>query len=200
MKKVLVIGINGSPHKNGDTVKVLKEVLGGVTKNGGITKLLHLADFKMKPYHGFYKRKPDKETLRILKILETADGIVFATPTHWFSPSSLMKLLVDNLTYWEEVEKFKMENKVVGVVAHSWEDGAFTAARDLIGVLNTMGAVVPPYAINMRNKYLKKNQETEWMWNDMELLGKNMVIACEMVQKLKPNWDYKGKKFLEAAK
>ena len=189
-QKIRILGINGSPRKFGGTVKMLKEVLQAAQKNGATTKLIHLLDYKMKPYHGNYYKKPDREVLRLLDEMEKFDGYVFATPTHWMGPSSLMKILIDNLTYWEMLKNFKLEGKVVGVVTHSELDGGFTVAQNLLGILNTMGAIGPPYAVNTRNKNIKKTKETEWMWTDTKLLGKNIVLLSEMVRKLKPNWDY----------
>lgn len=188
-KPIYIIGINGSPHTKGATVKMLQEVLHGVKRSGGKTTMLHLAEYAMKPYHGNYSKKPDTETRRLWSEIEKADGIVFATPTHWFGPSSLLKIFVDNLTYWE-IAGFKLEGKVVGVISHCWEDGGFTTARDLMGIFNTMGAIIPPYAIVMRNKHLQKNKETEWMWKDTQLLGKNMVIMCKSLRASNQNWGY----------
>ena len=167
---------------------MLKEVLGSAEKHGAKVKLIHLADYKMKPYHGDYDKKPDKESLRLFKEMMKFDGYVFATPVHWLAPSSLMKILVDNLTYLEAPD-FPLQGRGAGVIAHCLEDGGFQAASHLAFILNNIGLISPPYSIVFRNKNLVRNKDTEWMWKDTELLGKNMVMLCEVV-KHKPNWGY----------
>lgn len=188
-QKISILGINGSPHKNGGTMKMLKEVLGSAQKHGAKIKLIHLADYQMRPYHGNYNKKPDKESLRFFKEMMKFDGYVFATPVHWLAPSSLMKILIDNLTYLEAPD-FELEGKVAGVIAHCLEDGGFETASHLSSVLNHMGVISPPYSIFFRNQNIKRNEDTEWMWKDAVLLGKNMVQLVEMIKNSRPNWAY----------
>ena len=188
-KKISILGINGSPHKDGGTVQMLNEALEGAKKHGAEVKLINLFDYNMKLYHGDYDKKPCEESLRLFKEMEKYDGYIFATPVHWLAPSSLMKIFLDNMTYLE-VEDFQMEGKVFGVLAHCLEDGAFQAATYLASVFGHMGMVCPPYAAVLRNKNLKTDEDTDYMNKDSALLGKNVVIMVEMLKKEKPVWDY----------
>src|SRR3989344_4950542 len=160
--QISILGINGSPRKSGGTVNMLKEVLGEAQKSGAHTKLINLADYKMRPYHGDYDRKPDAET---------------------------MKIFNENLTYLES-QNFKLEGKIFGVVAHCWEDGGFQAAAQVASILDHMGLISPPYSIMLRNKNIKRSADTKWMWTDTKLLGKNVVLLCDIVRRNKPNWGY----------
>jgi multimeric flavodoxin WrbA len=58
--KVFILFINGSPRKNGRTVKYLKEVMKGAKKEGAEVKLIHLIDFKILPCLGCYSISPKK--------------------------------------------------------------------------------------------------------------------------------------------
>jgi multimeric flavodoxin WrbA len=194
VEPIFIIGINGSPRKTGGTVDMLEETLESVRIHEGRTKRIDLLDYKMLPYHGDYKRRPDQESLRLFDEIEKADGMVLATPVHWMGPSTLMKTFIDNLTYLE-VNGTRLQGKVAGVLTHAWEDGAFTTARDLAGILNAMGCVLPPYSLNMRNKNLRRNIETVWMWTDAALLGKNMVTMAEMTRQMAPDWSYSPSRF-----
>ncbi|KKT29126.1 MAG: NADPH-dependent FMN reductase, partial [Parcubacteria group bacterium GW2011_GWC1_44_10] len=185
--QISILGINGSPRKSGGTVNMLKEVLGEAQKSGAHTKLINLADYKMRPYHGDYDRKPDAETMKIFKEMSRFEGYVFATPVHWLASSSLMKIFIDNLTYLES-QNFKLEGKIFGVVAHCWEDGGFQAAAQVASILDHMGLISPPYSIMLRNKNIKRSADTKWMWTDTKLLGKNVVLLCDIVRRNKPNW------------
>lgn len=59
-----------------------------------------------------------------------------------------------------------------------------------------MGCILPPYSINIRNKNLRRNIETVWMWTDAALLGKSMVTTAEMVREMAPDWSYSPSRFL----
>ncbi len=189
VKKFLIVGVNGSPHKNGHTVGMLKEVLKNVEKYGGRSKIIHLTDYKMKTHHGDYSKKVDNESIKIFDILLKADGIVLATPVHWQGSSSLMKIFVDNLTYLES-SNFQLGGKVVGFVAHCEEDGAYHVVSELSGIMNHMGLVTPPFSTVFSNQNIRRNETTEWQWKDTGLLAKNMLLMCKMVEAFKPNWDY----------
>jgi len=175
---------------------MLEETLESVRIHEGSTKRVDLQDYGMVAYHGDYKRKPDPESLRLFEEIEKADGIILATPVHWLGPSTLMKIFIDNLTYLE-VNGSRLQGKVAGVLVHAWEDGAYSAARDLAGILNTMGCILPPYSLNIRNKNLRRNVETVWTWTDAALLGKNMVTMAEMVKQMAPDWTYSPSRFYE---
>ena len=194
-KPIFIVGINGSQRKHGGTVDMLEETLESARIHEAATKRLDLLDYKMEPYHGDYKKRPDTESLRLFAEIEPADGIVLATPVNWIGPTTLMKMFIDNLTYLEG--EFKLQGKVAATLTHCWEDGGFTVAQDLNGILNTMGCIIPPYASNMRNKNLRKNIQTVWMWKDASLLGKNMVTMIEMIRTMGPDWSYSPRRFYE---
>src|SRR3989344_5067377 len=82
-KKISILGINGSPHKDGGTVQMLNEALEGAKKHGAEVKMINLFDYNMKLYHGDYDKKPCEESLRLFKEMEKYDGYIFATPAHW---------------------------------------------------------------------------------------------------------------------
>ncbi len=188
-KKISILGINGSPHKNGSTFGMLSEVLDSAKKAGADAEVVNLADINMKPYHGDYEKDPDPETLVFFKKLMGFDGYIFASPVHWLAPSSLMKILIDNMTYLEAPD-FPLQGKVAGAVTHCLEDGGFQTASHIASILNNIGLILPPYSVVMRNKNITKNEDTEWMWEDTALLGKNVVKLARLVRNIKNEWGY----------
>ena len=54
--EILILGINGSPNKNGLCASLLKNVLGCVNKNNAKTKLYHLIDIEKEFYHSNYRK------------------------------------------------------------------------------------------------------------------------------------------------
>ena len=186
---ISILGINGSPHREGDTAKMLREVLESTKKFGAKTEAVNLADINMEVYHGNYDKEPDREAMKFFELMSRFDGYVFASPVHWLATSSLMKILIDNLTYLEAPD-FPLQGKVFGVVTHCFEDGGFQAGAQILSVLNNIGMIAPPYAIVLRNKNITKNEDTEWMWSDTALLGKNIVSLCKKLKDSKDEFGY----------
>ncbi len=60
MKKSLILGINGSPRKNGKTAKLVKTILSSSKQAGGEIKLIHLVDYEIKSCLGCYSANPSK--------------------------------------------------------------------------------------------------------------------------------------------
>ncbi|MCX6743295.1 MAG: flavodoxin family protein [Candidatus Parcubacteria bacterium] len=91
-KKILVLGINGSPHKGGTTGRLLINFLAKFKKARAETKLINLKDYKINPCKGCYSTDPktckypciQKDGMqKIYSQLLKADAIVFGTPVYW---------------------------------------------------------------------------------------------------------------------
>ena len=52
MKKILILGVNGSPKKGGRTDKMLDRVLAEIEKLGAKTKKIDLCNYKILPHNG----------------------------------------------------------------------------------------------------------------------------------------------------
>ncbi|MEM5778129.1 MAG: flavodoxin family protein [Candidatus Aenigmatarchaeota archaeon] len=155
--KILIIGINGSPHKNGTTAMVLNRILESSKKHGAEVKLIHLIEKKITPCKGCYSEDPKlckypcniKDDMQdILKLMIKADGFVFATPTYWFNMSGLMKNFIDRLTNLA-TRGYKLEGKVGVFIAASKEDegGKVFASASMALAMNHLGLMIPPYSI-----------------------------------------------------
>ncbi len=182
----MILGINGSPNKDGLSVQLLDEALESCQKEGSETKLIHLMDFNLTNDYGDYKKTPEGFE-EILSLMKEADGVVLASPTHWFGVSSLMKSFLDKLSFYEYPD-FIFEGKVAGVIASCEEDGATQACMQMIVCLNHLGFLTPPYGMVIVNKQIKNSSEGAWMEKDLKLLGKNMVELAKATKN--SNWDY----------
>ncbi|MEX2016986.1 MAG: flavodoxin family protein [Candidatus Pacearchaeota archaeon] len=193
MKEVTILGINGSPNKNGLCTNLLKKSLKVAEKYGAKTKIIHLVDIERKFYSGSLGKKPQKDFKPIAKEVLNADGLVLATPVYWMNMSSLMKEFIDELTFLE-IDNFKMEGKVAGFIATCEEDGGWQTILNMAGPLSHMGLIFPPYSMVFYNRRFPGKSEHAWMRKDFELLGKNVVELCKMIKSYEPNWDYKKKR------
>lgn len=186
-----IIGINGG-KRGGRTGGYLKRCLEEAERLGAKTKLIELSDFALLPItkiasnpesDSLDKIKPD-DMAPLLKEIEDADGIIFATPVYWFSVSSEMKIFLDRLTPLENAG-FLLEGKVSGFIVYGNEGGKMNALMELSAATNHMGMFSPPYS----TIYLS-NEKSGWAEKDISLLACNMLKLIKAVKKEKLSFDY----------
>ena len=96
-----ILGIAGSPRRNGNTDLLLAEFLKGAASKGTEVKTLYLDDLKINPCQhcdscfkaGKCKIQDDMQT--IYTELEKADVIVLASPVQFSGPPSEVKAMID---------------------------------------------------------------------------------------------------------
>lgn len=174
---------------------MLRGVVVELRKKGARVKVVDLADYKISPHSGrldpkIYIEKTKDDIPRLQKLVLEADGIIFATPTHWFSVSSLMKIFLDRLTSLEHYN-FLLEGKTAGILTYGPQGGALNAAMGLLVIANQMGMIVPPYAM-----MFDEGRKDSWTnSNELALLAKNMLQQISATKKLALNWGYPNAKY-----
>jgi multimeric flavodoxin WrbA len=96
-----VLGIAGSPRKNGNTDMLLAEFMRGATERGAETKTVFLRDLQVSPCKhcdaclkaGVCSIKDDMQ--EIYRDLERADVIVMASPVQFTGVTAPMKAMID---------------------------------------------------------------------------------------------------------
>lgn len=96
-----VLGIGGSPRKGGNTDTLLSRFTEGTVSRGAEVKILSACRLKINGClhcdacfkKGVCKVKDDMQM--IYRELETADGIVLASPLHFMTVTAQMKALID---------------------------------------------------------------------------------------------------------
>jgi len=191
---IFILGINGSPHKSGLCVGLLKKTLYQSKLEGAKVKLVHLRDYEKHFYNGELRTKIPREVASLFRLLRAADGIILATPVNWFNVSALMKNFIDQLTAFEW-KSFALEGKVAGFIATEEEDGGMQAILDMVAPMSHLGLLIPPYATVFYNIKMSRRSEGQWMKKDARLLGGNIVKLAKIVKTNdKYFWDYKGLK------
>lgn len=106
-----VLGIMGNARKDGYTVQVLREALTGACSVSGVkTELVYLLDYSFGPCHSCYECIRMAEHRCILKDdlgergqgklwrkIEAANGLILATPVHFWSADALIHLFIERL-------------------------------------------------------------------------------------------------------
>jgi multimeric flavodoxin WrbA len=193
-----VLGINGSARRNGWTAKFLKRALLFSKKAGAEIKMVNLADYPINYCTGSYSEHPTLCNLEncirgkigdafgslVWNILE-ADAIIFASPVYWYSPSALLKTLLERMTSLENQNAFMLKGKVAGVIVVGEEEGAMLAGSQIIAALNQMGFVIPPLGIIYAHRSWRRERIHEAL-EDAGMLGVNVVKLAEMLRE----WDW----------
>jgi multimeric flavodoxin WrbA len=101
-----ILGVVGSPRKNGNTDILVSKVLAGASSVGALTKLIRLGDFSIKECDGCHAcwkgehcaKKDDMEGF--YREIIQSDCIVLGTPVYWYGPTALMKGFIDRLVFF----------------------------------------------------------------------------------------------------
>ncbi len=126
MKKVL--GVIGSPRKNGNTHVLVSRILEGVQSEGISTDTIFLNDLSIMECDGCHVcwekekcvKKDDMSNLYD-KIIES-DVIVFGTPVYWYGPTALMKGFIDRFVYFNGPKNRKKIKNKLAVIAVPFEE------------------------------------------------------------------------------
>ena len=82
-----ILFINGSPNKEGNTVKLAENLLEGKEYD-----TLHLVDYKIYSYGQKYE---DDQFMDVIDRMKQADMIVLGSPIYWHSMSGAVRNLLD---------------------------------------------------------------------------------------------------------
>jgi multimeric flavodoxin WrbA len=98
-----VIGIDGSPRKDGNTEKLLRKVLAGCEEVGATTEFLKLADLAIDYCRGCGTCRATGECVmkddmdRVVESIQQSDVVVLGTPIYAWQVSGNTKVFMDRL-------------------------------------------------------------------------------------------------------
>lgn len=114
MKKVIILG---SGRKNGDTGKVVNEL---VSITGW--DVIDLSNYTISHYDYEHLNKGDDFIILLKRIVKEYEVLIFATPVYWYAMSGIMKVFFDRLTDLLTIEKplgRRLRNKHMAVISSS---------------------------------------------------------------------------------
>jgi len=130
-----ILGIVGSPRRNGNTHILVSKILEGAREEGAVVETVFLGELDIQECDGCHacwegktcSKKDDMNGL-YTKIIES-DGIVFGTPVYWYGPTALMKGLVDRFVYFNCPEnRARIRGKSAIIAVPLEEENPETAA------------------------------------------------------------------------
>ncbi|AAK80473.1 multimeric flavodoxin WrbA [Clostridium acetobutylicum] len=107
---MMIIGINGSPRKNGNTIEMLKSALDGAKAQGAETELINLYDYnykgcvscfscKLKGGRSYGKCALKDDLKPILEKIEKADAFILASPIYFGMVTGEMRSFMERLLF-----------------------------------------------------------------------------------------------------
>jgi multimeric flavodoxin WrbA len=134
-----IIGIASSPHRNGNSVTLLRAALEGAAEAGAETEEIYLPDYDIRYCAGCMcclstDRCAIQDDLNMLreKMVE-ADGIILSSPTHALAPNATMKNFSDRIGM-HSVYRSLLGDKYVAGIATAGAAGARKTARMVTGI------------------------------------------------------------------
>jgi multimeric flavodoxin WrbA len=134
-----VLGIMGSPRRNGNTHILVSKILEGAAGQGAETELIFLDKLKIRECDGCHACWQGKECSKkddmnnLYGKIAGSDILVFGTPVYWYGPTALMKALIDRFVYFGCPEnRIKIKGKAAALAIpyeeENNETGEFVAA------------------------------------------------------------------------
>lgn len=119
-----VLGIMGSPRKNGNTNALLNQALEGAKSLGANTSIVYVNELNIRGCQGCNTCKEvqhcilDDDMKQIYKKLDESDVIIFASPNYLGQITAQMKLVYDRMYAYSTKEGTMLlsKNKKVGLI------------------------------------------------------------------------------------
>lgn len=135
-----VLGVIGSPRKEGNTDILVDEVLRGAGDSGAKTEKIFLNDLRIEPCQAecsdYCKEtgncKINDDMLPLYDRLYESDVIILGTPLYWYGPSAQLKAFIDR---WFAFSHPKYVHKMKGkkfILIAPLEESDISAADPLV--------------------------------------------------------------------
>jgi multimeric flavodoxin WrbA len=124
-----VLGINGSPHLDGNTAYALRHALDIVEREGIETTTIALADKAIAPCDGCFACRAgecvhDDDMTRIHEALLRCDGLILASPVYMGLMTGQMKVMMDRTVRCRTGGRFELSGKVgAGIACGGFRNG-----------------------------------------------------------------------------
>jgi len=144
-----VVGIVGSPRKNGNTEMLTAHTLKAIAEEGLDTELIPLAGLDIRPCNacmvcGQEERCPIEDDLFPIYLkMKAADGIILASPVYFGSATALIKSLMERAGYIARQNGEIFSGKVGGPLVVARRAGHNFALAQLTFWFQILGLVVP---------------------------------------------------------
>ncbi len=197
----IVLGICGSPKKEKSSSEfLLAQALASAKSSGEIeTELLRLADYSILPCTGCdncVRQKPCPEDSKddvpkVLDKMETAHGIIFASPSYFSSVPGLLKNLIDR-SRTRKMHDHRLRDKIVGILVAAGlrQGGQESTATTIINYalgqgMIVVGGVGDPVKEGWAGITGLQSEGFTWRWTSKDEIGiRNSQLVGQRVAAL----------------
>ena len=144
-----VIGIVGSPRKNGNTEMLTTHTLRAIAEEGLDTELICLAGLDIRPCNACMVCRQEEQCpieddlFPIYLKMKEADGIILASPVYYGSATALIKALIERTGYISRYNGEPFSGKVGGPLVVARRAGHNFTLAQLTLWFQILGLVVP---------------------------------------------------------
>jgi multimeric flavodoxin WrbA len=174
LMSVKVLALLGSPRENGNTGKLLKEVLKGAREEGGKVEEIHITAKNIQPCgeifdcienNGVCPIKDDM--VEIYEKLKQADVVIVATPIMTLGIPAKLKALMDRCqTFW--VRKYMLKDSFISPEKKKRRKGLFICTAGLSWSKVFQGAIMSMTAFF---EIIDVEYTANLLYNKMDKLG-----------------------------
>ncbi len=138
MRKIL--GIVGSPRRNGNTDILVNMILDGARSTSAVTDMIHLDEMEINQCDGCHRCWSDgncrwKDDMPIIyKKIAGCDVLVLGTPVYWFGPSAMMKSCLDRFVYFNSPKTRSLVKGKAVILVVPFEDTELGTADPLVAM------------------------------------------------------------------
>jgi multimeric flavodoxin WrbA len=187
-----ILGISGSPRKNGVTVAMLDEALKAAQGDGAEVELYSVSGKNIQPCDGCWGCRGTgechiKDDMQELygKMLG-ADGIIFGTPVYFWGMTAQAKAVMDRTIVFGHAER-NLANKVCGVVACAGSLGLADVLKDYSYYI-IQRQMLPALQVSAYAMGPDSLREMEKCMQALNALGRQMVALVKMGFKYPPEF------------
>jgi multimeric flavodoxin WrbA len=182
-----VIGIVGSPRKNGNTELLTKHTLKAISEEGLDTELIRLAGLEIRPCTACMACKKQEacsiedDLFPIYLKMREADGIILASPVYYGSATALIKALMERVGYIARWNGEPFHGKVGGPLVVARRSGKNFTIAQLTLWFQILGFFIPGstywnVAVGRGKGEVEQDEEgLETVWN----FGKNVAFLIK---------------------
>jgi multimeric flavodoxin WrbA len=189
---IKVLGIVGSPRKDGNTEILIREALKSSEQEGAETELIRIIDYELSPCQGCrtcFKTKSCKfqdDIEELYRKLVKADGIIIGSPVYFYNVTSQTKIFIDRLGYLHVARGRKdLKNKVGGAIAVGTRSGLITSLSQILMFFHSTRIIsAAPFVISLassKGDAVKDKRGIE----DSQILGKTVFKIAEATTTLR---------------
>ena len=168
MKRIL--GVVGSPRKNGNTHTLVSRILEGAEQEGARVEGIFLNDLHIMECDGCHacwktgKCSKDDDMIPVYPKIMESDVIILGTPVYWYGPTALMKGFIDRLVYFNCPENRPKIRGKSAVLVVPFEEENPEAAELLLAMFEkslsylemTLAAQILVPGVTLRGEILNK--------------------------------------------